>query len=324
MGLRSRMAWPFHKLQRGWRRVPGTIRAPFHVVARTIQLYVDDACSTYAAAIAYYSIFALVPLALVILSVFGLVVDQQRIVNMVFDQLPLKDTASVRENVEAIVNRAHQISLAGLSFGLVALIWSASGIFTAVRNGLNATQRRRRARPYWRSKLLDITLIPCLGLLILVSVGLTAGAQILIDGFGSLGPLNLDKNIPLRATSYALPLIVSFVSFSLLYRYVPASRPAWTEALTGAALASILFELVKNLYAVIFSLTSFSKDTAIYAGFGTALGFLLWLFIDASVLLLGAEFGRAVRLTRRGLAIEPDERAASVASPARPASKSPV
>jgi len=323
VGFRKRAGWPFHMLRLGWRHLPGPVRAPFHVAARTIQLYVDDSCSTYAAAIAYYSIFALVPLALVILSIVGLVVQQQRIVNMVFDQLPLKDTAAVRQNVEAIVSRAHQISVAGLSFGLVALVWSASGIFTAVRNGLNATRRRRRGRPYWRSKLLDITLIPCLGLLILVSVGLTAGAQILIDGFGSLGPLNLDKNIPLRTTSYALPLMVSFVSFALLYRFVPASRPSWGEACTGAALASALFELVKNLYAVIFSLTSFSKDTAIYAGFGTALGFLLWLFIDASVLLLGAEFGRAVKLARRGLVIEPEDRAAAV-TPTRPPSKSTV
>lgn len=314
MGWRNRLAMPFHAAARGWRHVPGPLRAPVHVVVRTIQLYVDDSCSTYAAAIAYYAIFALVPLALVILSIFGLVVSEERIVNLVFDQLPLKDTASVRENVEAIVRRAQEISVAGLSFGLVALVWSASGIFSAVRNGLNATRRRRRGRPYWRSKLLDITLIPCLGLLIIVALGLTAGAQILIDGFGTFGPLNLDKNIPLRATSYALPLTISFVSFALLYRYVPTARPNWAEACSGAALAAVLFELVKNLYALVFSLTSFSKDTAIYAGFGSALGFLLWLFIDASVLLLGAEFGRAVSLTRRGLVIEPDEQRASLAA----------
>ncbi|HKS91139.1 MAG TPA: hypothetical protein VJQ83_04355, partial [Tepidiformaceae bacterium] len=46
----------------------------------------------------------------------------------------------------------------------------------------------------------------------------------------------------------------------------------------------------------------------IYAGFGTALGFLLWIFVNASVMLLGAEFGRAVKLAQRGLVIEPDDR----------------
>lgn len=308
MGWSEHLAEAVRSLGRGWRRIPGIIRAPFHVTARTIQLYMDDNCSTYAAAIAYYAIFALVPLALVILSIFGLVVSEQRIVDLTFNQLPLKDTASVRENVEAIVRRSQEISVAGLSFGLLALVWSASGIFSAVRNGLNATSRRRRGRPYWRSKLIDITLIPCLGLLIILSVGLTAGAQIIIDGVGHIGAFHFDRSVPLRATSYALPLFISFVAFVLLYRYVPANRPTWGEACSGAFLAALLFELVKNLYAVMFSLTSFSKDTAIYAGFGTALGFLLWLFINASVLLLGAEFGRAITLTRRGLRNEQDER----------------
>lgn len=318
MSVREAATMPFHALALGWRRVPGPIRAPFQVSVRTLQFYFDDSCSTYAAAIAYYAIFALVPLALVILSVFGLVVSQQRIVNFVFDQLPLKDTVSVRENVEAIVKKAHEISVAGLSFGLVALIWSASGIFSAIRNGLNAAMRRKRPRPYWRSKLLDFLLIPCLGLLIIISISLTAGAQILIDGVGSLGPLNLNTNIPLRAVSYVLPLLVSLITFALLYRYVPSARPGWGEAFAGAALAAVLFELVKNLYALIFSMTSFSKDTAIYAGFGTALGFLLWLFINASVMLLGAEFGRAVRIARRGLVIDAEERSDVAPRPSSP------
>lgn len=313
MAMRDDIALRLGLVGRAWRHFPAAIRAPVHVVARTLQLYFDDNCNTYAAAIAYYAIFSLVPLALVILSIFGMVMSQDRIVNFTFDQLPIKDTASVRENVAAIVQRTHDISVAGLTFGLAVLVWSASGIFSAMRNGLNATRRRKRARPYWRSKLLDITLIPALGLLIITSVTLTAAAHIVIDGVGTLGPFNLDTNLALRVTSYSVPLGLSFVTFLLLYRYVPTARPGWGEAAWAAGLAAILFELVQNLYAVAFSLTSFSKDTAIYAGFGTALGFLLWIFVNASVMLLGAEFGRAVRLQRRGLVIEPDERPASIA-----------
>lgn len=308
MAVRDDIAVHFGAVGRAWRHVPSPIRVPFHVVARTVQLYFDDNCNTYAAAIAYYAIFSLVPLALVILSIFGLVMSQQRIVNFTFDQLPIKDTTTVRENVAAIVQRTHDISIAGLTFGLLVLVWSASGIFSAMRNGLNATRRRRRGRPYWRSKLLDITLIPGLGLLIISSVAVTAAAHNVIDGVSQVGPFNLDTNMALRLASYAVPLFLAFITFSVLYRYVPAARPGWGEAACAAALAAVLFELVQNLYAVAFSLTSFSKDTAIYAGFGTALGFLLWIFVNASVMLLGAEFGRAVKLAQRGLVIEPDDR----------------
>jgi membrane protein len=302
-----------NRIGRAWRRLPSPVRRPFDVIATTFRLYIDDSCSTYAAAIAYYAIFSLVPLALITLSIFGLVVSRQSITDFVFEQLPLQQTASVRENVDSIVQRAQGISVAGLSFGVVALIWSSSGIFSAVRRGLNAAAHRRKPRSYIHGKLIDLALIPCLGVLITLSVGLTTASQILIEHAGSLGPLNFDTNIALRTSSYALPAVISFSMFALLYRYVPTVRPTAREALAGAALATLLFEITKNFYAFIFSLTAFSKDTAIYAGFGNALGFLLWLFLNASILLFGAEFARAVARP----SWREDEEPTGAATPAR-------
>ncbi len=302
-----------NRIGRAWQRLPSPVRRPFDVITTTVRLYIDDSCSTYAAAIAYYAIFSLVPLALITLSIFGLVVSRQSITDFVFEQLPLQQTPSVHQNVDSIVQRAQGISVAGLSFGVVALIWSSSGIFSAVRRGLNAAAHRRKPRSYIHGKLIDLALIPGLGILITLSVGLTTASQILIEHAGSLGPLNFDTNIALRTSSYVLPAIISFSMFAVLYRYVPTVRPTAREALAGAALATLLFEITKNFYAFIFSLTAFSKDTAIYAGFGNALGFLLWLFLNASILLFGAEFARAVARP----SWREDEEPTGAASPAR-------
>jgi len=253
-----------------------------------------DDCGIYAAAIAYYAIFSLIPVSLIILSIFGLVVDRERIVNFVFDQIPLQETASVRGDVDAIVKRAHDISVAGLSFGLLGLLWSASGIFSAVRRGLNATGHRQQGRPYWHGKLIDFALIPALGALILLSIGLTAVAQVAFERAGDLGVFSINRSIEVRVTTIALPAVVSFAMFSLLYRYVPSARPAWSEALAGAAFATVLFEMAKNLMAYVVSMSAFSRDVAIYAGFSGALIFLFWMFVNASILLLGSEFARAV------------------------------
>lgn len=282
------------RLARAWQRVPPRLRAPFGVMSRTFSLYTEDSCSTYAAAIAYYALFSLVPLALIILSIFGLVVSKQSITQFVFDQFPLQETESVHTNVDSIVARAQDISVAGLGFGVLALIWSSSGIFSAVRRGLNAASNRKVGRSYWHGKLIDLALIPCLGLLIILSVGLTAASQVVIERAGSLGPLDFNTNLALRFSSYMVPALFSFVMFAMLYRYVPTARPRWPEAVSGATFATLLFEITKNFYALVFSLTSFSKDTAIYAGFGNALGVLLLFFLTASILLLGAEFGRAL------------------------------
>jgi membrane protein len=213
----------------------------------------------------------------------------------------------VRENVDTIVRRAQDISIASLSFGVLALLWSSSGIFSAVRRGLNAASHRKAFRSYWHGKLIDLALIPCLGVLIILSVGLTAASRVVIEHAGSLGPLNFDTNLALQFSSYAIPAGISFSMFALLYRYVPTARPAWREALAGAAFATLLFEVAKNFYAFVFSLTAFSTDSAIYASFGNALGFLLWLWMNASILLLGAEFARAIARPNWRDAPDPDE-----------------
>ncbi len=309
-------------VRRAWKALPRPVRVPLIVLARTVRLYSDDGCGTFAAAIAYYAIFSVVPLSLIILSIFGLVVKEESITQFVFDQLPLQETPSVRESVQEIVKRAQEISVAGLSFGVIALIWSSSGIFSAVRKGLNAASHRKKARPYWHGKLMDFALIPALGILITLSVSLTAISQLIIEHLGSIGPFDLDTNLALRMSSYLIPAVISFSMFALLYKYVPTVRPAWSEALSGAVLATVLFEIAKNFYAMVFALTVFSKDTAIYAGFGNALGFLLWLFVNASILLLGAEFGRAVRHERQPDEAGEDHPAAPVEVVAQPPHRS--
>jgi len=282
---------PPRVLQAVWDRMPRGLRAAFRIAGRTVSLYNADGCGTHAAAIAYYAIFSLIPLSLVILSILGLVLSENRVVQFVFDQVPLQE--SQFSNVQAVVRQAHDFSVAGISFGAVLLIWSSSGIFAAVRRGLNAAEHRNPSRPYWRGKLLDLALIPFFGFLILLSIALTAATQGIIERAGALGFIHFDTNLALRIASYLLPASISLVMFTLLYRYVPSGRPRWHEAVVGGLFATVLFELAKNLAALVFAHLQYTKNTAIYAGFGTVLAFLFWMFINASIMLLGAEFGRA-------------------------------
>lgn len=264
------------------------------LVITTIRFYSQDHCGVYAAAIAYYAIFSLVPLSLVVLAVLGAVADQQEVVDFVFDQVPLEESPSVRADVENIVRRARQVTVASVSFGVLGLLWSASGMFAAVRRGLDATAHRREGRAFWRGKLIDFALIPALGILILLSLGLTAAINVAIERTGNLGVVDIDTSPAVRAAGLALTAAVSFLLFFLLYRLVPSVRPTTREALAGAILATLLFEVAKNLVAIFLGAAAFSRDAAVYAGVSSALAFLFWMFVNASILLLGSEFGRAL------------------------------
>lgn len=282
------------RLEAIFARIPGRIREPVTVLITTVRLYSQDHCGIYAAAIAYYAIFSLVPLALVVLAVLGLVVEQQDVVDFVFDQVPLEETATARADVENLVRRAQRISLASLSFGFAGLLWSASGMFSAVRRGLDATAHRREGRPFWASKLIDFALIPALGLLILLSLSLTAAINVAIERTGNLGVVDIDTGPAVRIVAFALPAAVSLLLFFLLYRLVPTVRPRTGEALAGALFATVLFEVAKNLIALFLGAAAFSRDATVYAGISSALAFLFWMFVNASILLLGSEFGRAL------------------------------
>jgi membrane protein len=281
------------------------LQHPFATVRRTARGYMDDNCSTYAAAMAYYALFSLIPLSIITLSIFGLVLSDSRIEQFIFDQLPLEDSPGVHQDVHNIVDRSKVISGAGVGIGAIVLAWSASGVFTAVRRGLNAT-RHNPQRPFWRGKLLDLGLVPAFGLLILVFVGVMVAAQVILEEVSGIGPVDVRSNDTLRAISVVVTSTLSFVAFMLLYRWVPAIRPRWREAATGAICAAVLFEGLRTLYGFVFALTPFSRENALYAGFGTALTFLLWMYMNASILLIGAEFSRAIwepRIARPSIAV---------------------
>lgn len=288
----------FERVRGAWGAIPGSVRAPFDVVAATVRFFLEDGCPTYAAAMAYYAIFSIVPLGLITLAIFGILADRQAIVDWVFAQVPLRETEEVRGNVDAIVSRAQELSAASLGFGIGFLLWSSSGVFGAVRNGLNATAHARAMRPFWRGKLIDLGLVVFAGGLVSLSVAATATANLLVGRLDDGAWLFLGRERVLQMVGLGAAPMVTFVMFLVLYRVTPAARPAWRDAAAGAALATVLFELAKNAVAVMIALSSFSRDTAIYAGVGSALAFLLWMYISGSVLLLGAEFGKALRARR--------------------------
>ncbi len=294
-GPRQRIRPVTRAVSTGWQWLPGWVRFPAKTVGRTVRLYYEDDCGTYAAAIAYHALFSLVPLALITLSVLGLVVNSDRIVSFIYDQVPLQESVSVQQNVDQIVAQARQLSVAGLSFGLIALAWSGTAIFSAVRRGLNATYSARLGKPYWRGKLIDFGLVIAFGFLVLVSVAATATVQF---AFSHFGPDGYDATMGIRVGTTAATAAVTFVLFTMLYRFVPTTRPKWMEAVPGALFATLLFEALKNIAAFLLSQAPFTTNTAIYTGFSTAFAFLFWMYLNASILLLGAEFGRAIRQIR--------------------------
>ena len=295
-------------------RLPSPLRHSARVLGRTGYLFYADSCSTYAAAIAYYAVFSLVPLAVIVISILGLVVEEDKIVEFIFEQIPLRQTADVEKQVSDLVGHALGFRWAGLSIGAITLIWSASGVFGGVRRGLNAARPEKRARPFWQSKLLDIALIPTLGGLLILGVWVTSA----VERLSEVEPFSIEWGLAIRTGTFLTAAGVTFALFVILYRYVPVPRHGWAEAAAGAAFATFLFETVKQLWAWAAARVLGWESAAIYAGLGYAAGIMLWIYVNAIGLLLGAEFGRAAtqewREVREGSRVRPTPMAPADAS----------
>jgi uncharacterized BrkB/YihY/UPF0761 family membrane protein len=95
-----------------------------------------------------------------------------------------------------------------------------------------------------------------------------------------------------------LPALITFVAFALLYRIVPATRPRWRDALPGALIATLLFEALKNSFA--FYVANFNTFDVVYGSLAGALLFLLYVYLAAAILLIGAEIARTLQRYHAG------------------------
>jgi membrane protein len=261
----------------------------------------DDRCTRLAAAVSYYALFSMVPLAIFLVSVFGFVLNNASVRKVVIDQilslLPLSE-ANGRTTVENTLNNVKHISGPAAALSLLVTLWTSSTMFGAIRGSLNTVFRVDEHRPFFQGKLLDLAQVGGIALFLVGSMVLT-GLVKTVQSLSSehLGPIAGDT--PLWTVAFLLvPAAVSFVAFLALYRIVPAARPTVLEALPGALIATILFELLKNTFAIY--VANFNNYDVVYGSLAAILLFLLYTYLSSNILLIGAEVSATFSRLERG------------------------
>ena len=270
------------------------LRRLVSVVPVAIDGYFAHRLPQFAAGIAYRVLFSLAPLAIVLVSVTGLVLrnDEYRedVVDAIVDWLPVSDSGS--QSIEdAITKIATPASLLGL-VSLLVFAWAATGMMAAIRNGLEAAMRVSQSRPAARNKLVDFVLVAAAGALILIVVGLGLALQTierfsteLADriglGGGAIGAIGT------RLGTFALTMVVVM----LLYRFVPARRIRLQDAVAGSFVTTVLLTLINLASALVFEKTT--QWSVIYGSLAVIMVFLYSIYLYASAILIGAEVASA-------------------------------
>jgi membrane protein len=276
------------------RRPVAIARKLGRVIPEAVERFLADQCPQQAAGIAYRVLFSIVPLAIVLVSIFGLVLQddsvREDVVNAIVDALPV--SAAGRHDVEdAITAIATPASAAGL-LSLLVFAWAASGMMTAIREGLERAMNVTETRPPARGKLVDLLLVAGTALLVLATAGITVLGNLVQRTSGKLGELiGVGAGTLASGLVHAASFVLSIVVVLLLYRFVPPRRLRFRDGLVGAIVTAVLLSLIALASGWIYERTT--RLSVVYGSLTSALVFLYSMYLYSSALLLGAEVAAA-------------------------------
>jgi membrane protein len=286
------------KLVRVWVRLDALSDGWLGVGERAYKGFLNHQGNANAAAIAYYTLFSVFPLTLLLISLGSFVLNseqaQEAALTAVGTYLPFA-TELVQRNIERVLQLRGTASV----IGVVGFIWAASGVFGSLSRGINLAWDLQRPRPAWAERALAAGLVLLVALLFSLSLLSTAAfevaarlARVLLPGAPISGLSLMDL------ASRILPYIFTVLLFSFLYAVLPSTRVAWSEVFPVAFLASIVWEVAKNGFTIY--LGSFATYNLVYGSLGAVIALLLWSYISGLIILLGAELTVQYARRRRG------------------------
>lgn len=276
-------------------RLPlGVVRTLVKAIPMAVDGYYRHRLPLQAAGIAYRVLFSLAPLAIVLVSVAGLVLKddtlREELTERVVSWLPVSESGS--DQVEAAITRLASPSGALGLVSIALFAWAATGMMAALRTGLETAFEVDKRRPVVRGKLVDLLLVVLAGVLLIAAIAAAFVAQVvtrLVDQVAET--VGYGGSIVQEITRVLVPLAVSTVVVMLIYRFVPSRRIGTTDALAGGVVTGLLFSLISLGSAYIYDRVA--SLSVIYGSITVVLVFLYSMYLYASAILFGGEIAAA-------------------------------
>jgi membrane protein len=282
-------------------------RDVWELVKQTFTEWSDDKASRLAAALAYYTIFSLAPLLVIIIGIAGLVFGDDAVQGQLFAQLEgtigWRGAGFIQDMLAA--SRKQGQSLVATIVGIGVLLFGAGQVFHQLQDALNTIWNVERPDRGWRGILLDralaFVMVLGTGLLLLASVALSTAFAVVGEFLADYLPI---PEFALHAMNFAVSLSLVTLLFALIFKFVPDAKVAWRDVWIGAAITALLFTLGTLLIGL------YLGKSGVTSAFGAAASLavlLVWINYSAQILFLGAEFtqvyatryGSQLRLKRR-------------------------
>lgn len=269
------------------------IRRIWALMKATVEGYVEDDALSHGAAIAYYTIFALAPVLVIVIAIAGLAFGQEAAEGAISGQIEGLMGHDAAMAIQGMIRSAgnHKSGVIATMIGVVTLLITASGVFTEMQSSLNLIWRADppagTVTRLVRARAASLGLVAALGFLMMVSLVISAGLSALSDVMNQLLP---SAAILLRVVNFLISFALISVLFGAIYKILPNKRIEWRDVTIGAVVTALLFTIGKMAIGL------YIGSSAVASSFGAAGAFavvLVWIYYSSQIFLLGAEFTRA-------------------------------
>jgi membrane protein len=257
---------------------------------------------TYAASISYYALLSLFPFSLLALAILGSATadDAKRTAVMLFvlRYFPTQ--------FDFITQQLDSLRAAKLTMGVAgtfALIWGALGVFGAVSTAVNYAWGVEKQRSFWKHKLFSFLMLSVAGLMFVAALLLISATRVVSASWFAGVLANFQGLEVLRSLTVrnATTLLFIFV-VGLIYYFVPNAKVRFRDVWIGALVTGLLWKGVLEGFA--WFVRDMTRFTRVNGQIAAVIVFLMWVYVQAVILLYGAEFTAAYARLRRG---RPDE-----------------
>lgn len=257
---------------------------------------VEEDLLSSAAQVAYFFAFALFPLLLFLVTLFGIVlVSAGDLKTELFFYLRQVMPGSASDLVQKTIEEVTQNSSGGkLTFGLAVALYSASAGIDSIRIALNGVYNLTEARPWWKTKLLSLLLTLILGILITVALGIIFYGEKFLTLILDWVKLPIPSPFFLSILQWVTVFVVLISTFALLYNYLPKHKDYKWVWITPGAIVGILLWLGLS-YAFRLYLDYFNTYDKTYGSLGAVIILMLWLYLTALVILIGGSINAVLQ-----------------------------
>jgi membrane protein len=270
------------------------LSAAWHLLRDTFSGFIDDEALSWGASIAYYTLFSIAPVLLVVVAIAGLVFGRDAAEGAIVDQFSAlmgKQTAEALQGMVESAAKPREGTWATV-VGAVVLLIALSGVFSEVQSAMNAIWKAAPPKSstftrLMRTRLVSLGLVVTAGFLLTVSLVASAALATFSDYLAFVFPV---MKAVLSVVDIVLSALMMCGLFAAMFKVLPDCDVAWRDVAIGALATTVLFEGGK--YAISFYIGQ-SNVASSYGAAGALIVLLVWIYYSAQIFLLGAEFSRA-------------------------------